>query len=58
MTLQNNVKLSGKPKFDRLKYSDSGVYECQVTMAGLVKKASFELNVQGKGAVLILIQNF
>ncbi|TSQ46612.1 Dual specificity tyrosine-phosphorylation-regulated kinase 1A [Bagarius yarrelli] len=44
---KDNLKLSGKPKFDSLKYSDSGVYECVISMAGIVKKASFELNVQG-----------
>ncbi|KAM9469234.1 activated leukocyte cell adhesion molecule b isoform 2-T3 [Clarias gariepinus] len=44
---KNNVKLISKPKFDRLRYSDSGMYECVVSLAGLVKKASFELSVQG-----------
>ncbi|KAB5550235.1 hypothetical protein PHYPO_G00051470 [Pangasianodon hypophthalmus] len=44
---KNNIKLDGEPKFDKVKYSDSGVYECVVSMAGLVKKASFELSVQG-----------
>ncbi|GAA6106362.1 activated leukocyte cell adhesion molecule b isoform X2 [Tachysurus ichikawai] len=44
---KDNVKLSGKPKFDKLKYSDTGVYECVVSLEGIVKKASFELSVRG-----------
>ncbi|KAK1785888.1 hypothetical protein P4O66_003125 [Electrophorus voltai] len=48
---KNNAKLNGAPRFDKLKYSDSGVYECVATMAGLVKKASFELAVQGPAEI-------
>ncbi|KAL7848650.1 hypothetical protein SRHO_G00202730 [Serrasalmus rhombeus] len=44
---KNNAKLNAPPKFDKLKYSDSGVYECVVSMAGIIRKASFELIVQG-----------
>ncbi|XP_066534188.1 activated leukocyte cell adhesion molecule b isoform X4 [Hoplias malabaricus] len=44
---KNNVKLSAPAKFDKLKYSDSGVYESVVSMAGLIRKASFELVVLG-----------
>lgn len=40
--------LNGQPKFDKLKYSDSGVYVCDVSMAGLKKTKTFELIVQGK----------
>ncbi|XP_017347039.1 CD166 antigen homolog [Ictalurus punctatus] len=51
---KNNVRLNGKPKFDKLKYSDSGVYECVVSVGGLVKKASFELSVQGAPVITML----
>ncbi|KAI4881739.1 hypothetical protein NFI96_033279, partial [Prochilodus magdalenae] len=44
---KNNVKLSAPPKFDKLKYSDAGVYDCLVSMAGINRKVSFELIVQG-----------
>ncbi|XP_072548303.1 activated leukocyte cell adhesion molecule b isoform X2 [Salminus brasiliensis] len=44
---KNNARWKSPLKFDKLKYSDSGVYECVVSMAGLVRKASFELIVQG-----------
>lgn len=56
MLLQDNVKLSGKPKFDKLKYSDTGVYECVVSLEGIVKKASFELSVRGKCALILILQ--
>ncbi|XP_058270477.1 activated leukocyte cell adhesion molecule b isoform X1 [Hemibagrus wyckioides] len=51
---KNNMKLSSKPRFDKLKYSDSGVYECVVTMNEIVKKASFELSVQGAPIITTL----
>ncbi|KAK3560645.1 hypothetical protein QTP86_014497 [Hemibagrus guttatus] len=51
---KNNLKLSSNPKFDKLKYSDSGVYECVVSMNGIVKKASFELSVQGAPIITTL----
>ncbi|XP_062872865.1 activated leukocyte cell adhesion molecule b [Trichomycterus rosablanca] len=44
---KNKTKLTSQPKFDKLKYSDSGVYKYEATMDGLVKSASFELAVQG-----------
>ncbi|KAG9265387.1 hypothetical protein AMEX_G21777 [Astyanax mexicanus] len=44
---KNNISLNSPPKFDKLKYSDSGVYECVVSMPGLFRKASFELIIQG-----------
>lgn len=44
---KNNVKLDKEPKFTKLTYSDSGRYECEVTMGLLSRKASFELVVEG-----------
>nr|CAM73165.1 si:ch211-190h2.4 [Danio rerio] len=41
-------KLVGPPKFASLKYTDSGVYECVVTMLGLKKTQTFDLNVHGQ----------
>ncbi|XP_060799758.1 activated leukocyte cell adhesion molecule b isoform X2 [Neoarius graeffei] len=52
--MKNNVTLNGKPKFDRLEYSDAGVYECVVSVAGLVKKALFELSVQGAPVITMM----
>uniref|UniRef100_A0A4W5QFJ3 Activated leukocyte cell adhesion molecule b n=1 Tax=Hucho hucho TaxID=62062 RepID=A0A4W5QFJ3_9TELE len=45
--LKDNGKLDSSPKFDKLTYSDSGKYEVVVTMGALIKKASFELVVEG-----------
>ncbi|CDQ68794.1 unnamed protein product [Oncorhynchus mykiss] len=44
---KDNDKLDKMPKFDKLTYSDSGKYEVVVTMGALIKKASFELVVEG-----------
>lgn len=52
--LQGSEKLVALPKFGSLKYTDSGVYECVVTMLGLKKTQSFDLNVQGKFSVLFV----
>lgn len=46
--IQDNVKLDKEPKFAKVTYSDSGRYECDVTMGLLSRKASFELVVEGK----------
>ncbi|KAF0022190.1 hypothetical protein F2P81_025556 [Scophthalmus maximus] len=43
---KDNVKLDKEPKFAKLTYSDSGRYECKVTMGNLSRKASFELLVK------------
>ncbi|KAF4085913.1 hypothetical protein AMELA_G00100680 [Ameiurus melas] len=51
---KDNIRLNGKPKFDKLKYSDSGVYECVVSVGGLVKKASFVMSVQGAPVITML----
>lgn len=45
---QDNVKIDKEPKFTKLTYSDSGRYECEVTMGPLSRKASFELVVEGR----------
>lgn len=44
---KDNVKLDKEPKFPKVTYSDSGRYECDVTMGLLSRKASFELVVEG-----------
>ncbi|XP_070827025.1 CD166 antigen homolog A-like isoform X1 [Chaetodon trifascialis] len=44
---KDNVKLDKEPKFTKVTYSDSGRYECGVTMGVLSRKASFELVVEG-----------
>ncbi|XP_035011161.1 CD166 antigen homolog isoform X2 [Hippoglossus stenolepis] len=44
---KDNVKLNKEPKFTKLTYSDSGLYECKVKMGQLSQKASFELLVKG-----------
>ncbi|KAM7412942.1 hypothetical protein PAMA_020367 [Pampus argenteus] len=44
---KDNAKLNKEPKFSKLTYSDSGLYECIVTMGPLSRKASFELVVEG-----------
>ncbi|XP_027029777.2 activated leukocyte cell adhesion molecule b isoform X2 [Tachysurus fulvidraco] len=54
---KDNVKLSGKPKFDKLKFSDSGVYECVVSLEGIVKKASFELEIRGAPVITKLTKS-
>lgn len=44
---KDNVKLDKEPKFTEVTYSDSGHYECSVTVGLLSRKASFELVVEG-----------
>ncbi|XP_070685207.1 CD166 antigen homolog A-like [Pempheris klunzingeri] len=44
---KDNIKLDKEPEFTKLTYSDSGRYECEVTMGLLSRKASFELLVEG-----------
>ncbi|XP_071390892.1 CD166 antigen homolog A-like, partial [Centroberyx affinis] len=44
---KDNVKLDKQPVFSKLTYSDSGRYDCEVTMGLLSQKASFELVVKG-----------
>ncbi|KAJ8257015.1 hypothetical protein COCON_G00191670 [Conger conger] len=44
---KDNEKLEKLPKFDKLKYADSGKYECEFSMAGLTQRHSFTLVVEG-----------
>lgn len=44
---KDNIKLGTKPNLTKLTYSDSGRYECNVTMGLLSRKAAFELVVEG-----------
>ncbi|KAM9811395.1 CD166 antigen homolog A-like isoform X1 [Syngnathus typhle] len=44
---KDNVKLDKEPKFNKLKYSDSGRYEGEVEMGALRRRASFDLVVEG-----------
>uniref|UniRef100_A0A671S2Z8 CD166 antigen homolog A-like n=1 Tax=Sinocyclocheilus anshuiensis TaxID=1608454 RepID=A0A671S2Z8_9TELE len=53
---KGNAKLNSLPKFDKLTYSDSGVYECIVSMAGLKKTQTFELVVEGSPVIKNLIK--
>ncbi|XP_067307294.1 activated leukocyte cell adhesion molecule b isoform X2 [Pseudorasbora parva] len=48
---KGNMKLDSLSKISTLKYSDSGVYECVVSMAGLKKTQTFELTVQGSPVI-------
>ncbi|XP_073673897.1 activated leukocyte cell adhesion molecule b isoform X3 [Garra rufa] len=53
---KGNVKLNSLPKFDKLTYSHSGVYECVVSSAGLKKTETFELVVEGSPVIKNLIK--
>uniref|UniRef100_H3DFG9 Activated leukocyte cell adhesion molecule b n=1 Tax=Tetraodon nigroviridis TaxID=99883 RepID=H3DFG9_TETNG len=44
---KDNVKLNKELNISKVSYSDSGRYECEVTMGLLRQKASFELVVEG-----------
>ncbi|KPP77310.1 CD166 antigen A precursor-like [Scleropages formosus] len=48
---KDNEKLGKQPVFTQLKYSDSGVYECEVSVEGITKKRSFQLVVEGKPVI-------
>ncbi|KAA0701922.1 CD166 antigen -like protein [Triplophysa tibetana] len=52
---KDNVKLEKAPKFDKLKYSDSGVYGCVVSTGGLKKTQTFELIVEGAPVIKSLV---
>uniref|UniRef100_A0A9J8B419 Activated leukocyte cell adhesion molecule b n=1 Tax=Cyprinus carpio carpio TaxID=630221 RepID=A0A9J8B419_CYPCA len=53
---KGNAKLNSLSKFDKLTYSDSGMYECVVSMAGLKKTRTFELVVEGPPVIKNLIK--
>lgn len=44
---KDNMKLDKEPNFPKVSFSDSGRYECEVTMGFLSQKATFQLVVQG-----------
>lgn len=46
---QGGVKMNKEPKITKLAYSDAGLYELEVTMGPLSRKASFHLTVEGTG---------
>lgn len=37
-----------EPSFSKLTYADSGLYICEVSMAGLVRRQSFDLMIEGQ----------
>uniref|UniRef100_A0A3B5LXJ9 Activated leukocyte cell adhesion molecule b n=1 Tax=Xiphophorus couchianus TaxID=32473 RepID=A0A3B5LXJ9_9TELE len=44
---KGGVKMNKEPKITKLAYSDAGLYELEVTMGPLSRKASFHLTVEG-----------
>ncbi|XP_020784396.1 CD166 antigen homolog A-like [Boleophthalmus pectinirostris] len=53
---KDKVKLDQEPTFTKLTYSDTGLYECEVTMGALTEKVSFELIVQGAPVIKQLLK--
>ncbi|KAF6725764.1 CD166 antigen-like protein A [Oryzias melastigma] len=51
---KNGDILDKEPKFHKIAYSDSAVYECEVTLGPLSRKASFELVVEGAPVITSL----
>lgn len=43
-----------EPEFLKLKYSDAGVYRCEVNMGGITRQQSFQLIVEGKPVIVSL----
>lgn len=41
-------KAAKEPAFSKLTFGDSGLYECEVSIPGLVRRQSFELFVEGR----------
>uniref|UniRef100_A0A3B3UIK8 Activated leukocyte cell adhesion molecule b n=1 Tax=Poecilia latipinna TaxID=48699 RepID=A0A3B3UIK8_9TELE len=50
---KGGVKINKEPEIAKLAYSDAGLYELEVTMGPLSRKASFRLTVEGTGAPVI-----
>ncbi|KAJ8368302.1 hypothetical protein SKAU_G00083300 [Synaphobranchus kaupii] len=44
---KDDEKLEKQPKFDKLKYADSGNYVCEFSVAGLTQIRSFRLVIEG-----------
>lgn len=53
---KDDVELEKEPNLNKLTYSQSGVYECEVTMGPLSRRASFELVVKGSPTIKQLSQ--
>ncbi|XP_031428508.1 CD166 antigen homolog A isoform X2 [Clupea harengus] len=48
---KDNEKLDKEPRFGPLSYQDAGLYVLEVSVAGIKKSHSFELDVQGKPTI-------
>lgn len=53
---KDGVEMEKEPNLNKLTYSQSGVYECEVTMGPLSRKASFKLLVEGAPVIKQLSQ--
>ncbi|XP_063763577.1 CD166 antigen homolog isoform X2 [Eleginops maclovinus] len=53
---KDDVKLEKEPKFAKLTFADSGLYECEVTLGLLNQKAFIELTVEGAPVITKLIK--
>uniref|UniRef100_A0AAY4AGF7 Ig-like domain-containing protein n=1 Tax=Denticeps clupeoides TaxID=299321 RepID=A0AAY4AGF7_9TELE len=53
----NKARLTAEPQFDQLKFSDSGLYECEVAIEGLIRRSSFILDVQGPPVIRSVDEN-
>ncbi|XP_008300268.1 CD166 antigen homolog isoform X2 [Stegastes partitus] len=49
-----NGKPVKEPEFSKLTYADAGVYVCEASIDGLVRRQSFELVVEGKPSITSL----
>ncbi|KAF7648480.1 hypothetical protein LDENG_00156200 [Lucifuga dentata] len=52
-----NGKAAKEPEFKQLTYADAGVYVCEVNMAGLTRRQSFELVVEGTPVITSLTKH-
>ncbi|XP_071317643.1 CD166 antigen homolog A isoform X3 [Trachinotus anak] len=52
-----NGKAVKEPEFSRLTYADAGLYQCEVSMSGLIRRQSFELVVEGKPVITSLTKH-
>ncbi|XP_010900058.2 CD166 antigen homolog A [Esox lucius] len=48
---KDNGKLDKVPTFERVTYSDAGFYVCEVSVPGLKRSQSFQLEVEGKPVI-------
>ncbi|XP_023125114.1 CD166 antigen homolog A isoform X2 [Amphiprion ocellaris] len=49
-----NGKTVKEPEYSKLTYTNAGVYICEVSMAGLTRRQSFELVIEGKPLITSL----